>query len=79
MTRVRPTGIPAAACSAAALSVASHGAFTVNTSTIAGAAGASGSITLDHNGPYGGLSGKAVAVEPATGFTFDTTMVPKFN
>lgn len=26
-----------------------------------------------------GLSGKAVALEPATGFTFDTTMVPKFK
>lgn len=32
----------------------------------------SGSITVAHNGPYGSLNCKAVAVEPATGFTFDT-------
>jgi hypothetical protein len=50
------------------------GAFVVNTSTIAGLAGQSGSITIDHDGRYGSLSGKAVAVEPATGFTFDTAM-----
>lgn len=40
--------------------------------------GASGSITLSHNAPYGSLNGKIVAVEPGTGFTFDTIMVPRF-
>jgi hypothetical protein len=49
----------------------------VNTSSLAGIAGQSGSITVDHTGSYGSLSGKAVAVEPATGFTFDTAMVAK--
>jgi hypothetical protein len=55
------------------------GAFVVNTSTIAGLAGQSGSITIDHDGRYGSLSGKAVALEPATGFTFDTAMTAKLH
>jgi hypothetical protein len=36
----------------------------------------SGTILVSHTGHYGALSGKAVALEPSTGFTFDTTMVP---
>lgn len=38
----------------------------------------SGTITVDHTGRYGELTGKAVALEPATGFSFDTPLVPKF-
>jgi hypothetical protein len=49
----------------------------VNTSTLAFASGTSGSIRVTNDGVYGDLSGKAVAVEPATGFTFDTTMVAR--
>ena len=52
-------------------------AFVVNTSTVPGVAGESGTITLSHDGPYGTLAGKAVAVEPATGFTFDTPLLPR--
>jgi hypothetical protein len=37
----------------------------------------SGSITIMHEGGYGDLSGKAVSIEPATGFTFDTPLVPR--
>jgi hypothetical protein len=40
--------------------------------TAATVPGQSGSILISHNGHYGALSGKAVALEPATGFTFDT-------
>jgi hypothetical protein len=57
--------------------LAPKGTFVLNTSSIAG--GQSGSITIDHDGPYGALSGKGVAVEPATGFTFDTSMTPKLH
>jgi hypothetical protein len=39
--------------------------------------GHSGSIRIAHGCGYGGLSGKAVALEPATGFTFDTPLVPR--
>ena len=34
-----------------------------------------GSITVTHDGPYAGLTGKAVALEPVTGFSFDTPML----
>jgi plastocyanin len=46
-------------------------------STINGGAlvGTSGSVTISHTGRYGDLSGKVVAVEPATGFSFDTASV----
>jgi hypothetical protein len=37
----------------------------------------SGSIRVAQGCGYGGLSGKAVSVEPSTGFTFDTEMVPR--
>jgi len=40
------------------------------------AQGRSGSVLIGHDGPYGALSGKAVSLEPATGFTFDTAMAP---
>ena len=39
----------------------------VNTATVAGAAGQTGSITVAHDAGYGGIAGKAVAVDPATG------------
>jgi hypothetical protein len=35
----------------------------------------SGSVRVAHTCGYGGLSGKAVSVEPATGLTFDTPML----
>lgn len=47
-----------------------------NTSELPFAAGAAGSMTITHTGRYGDLSGKAVALEPATGFTFETPLTP---
>jgi uncharacterized repeat protein (TIGR01451 family) len=58
-------------------SLPAHGAFVVNTSTVSGLSGQSGSVTVSHDAPYGALYGKAVALEPATGFTFDTPMLPR--
>jgi hypothetical protein len=46
--------------------------FVLDTS---GPAAGSGSITIANTGPYGALTGKTVAVEPATGFSFDTPLV----
>jgi hypothetical protein len=57
------------------LAVNAH--LVLNTSAVAGAAGTAGVITVSHNGRYGSLAGKAVALEPATGFSFDTPLVPK--
>jgi hypothetical protein len=36
-----------------------------------------GSMTITHDGGYGDLVGKAVAVDPATGFSFDTPLEPR--
>ena len=41
--------------------------------------GASGAITIANDGRYGDLTGKTVALEPATGFSFDSPMVPRVN
>jgi hypothetical protein len=56
--------------------IAAHGVLTLNTSGLAGAAGQSGALSIAHDGTYAALSGKAVALEPATGFTFDTAVAP---
>jgi len=46
----------------------------LNTATVAALQGQAGSMTVSHDGRYGALVGKAVAVEPATGFSFDTAL-----
>jgi hypothetical protein len=55
--------------------VEARGALVLNTSTLTGLAGASGSITVTHDGAYGALGGKAVALEPATGLSFDSPLL----
>jgi ELWxxDGT repeat protein len=37
----------------------------------------SGSVTVGHNGPYGGLVGKVVSIDPATGFSFESPLSAK--
>jgi hypothetical protein len=49
----------------------------LNTSTVV--PGVGGAITLANDGRYGDLAGKTVALEPATGFSFDSPMVPRVN
>jgi hypothetical protein len=41
------------------------------------APGASGTITVSHDARYGDLTGKAVALEPPTGFSFDSIGVSR--
>ena len=43
---------------------------------MAGVAGQGGTITVSHDGRYGDLAGKTVALEPSTGFSFDSPMLP---
>jgi hypothetical protein len=50
-------------------------ALVVDTSSLA--PGEAGAITVSSDAPYGALGGKAVALEPATGFTFDTPLAPR--
>jgi hypothetical protein len=45
--------------------------------TAAVAAGQGGAITVSHDGRYGDLAGKTVALEPSTGFSFDSPMTPR--
>ena len=52
-----------------------HQTFVLNTATAA--PGTGGAITITHDAGYGSLIGKAVALEPATGFSFDSPMVPR--
>ena len=52
--------------------VAAKGLAIVSTSAIGALAGQAGSLTIAHDGAYGSLNVKAVALEPATGFSFDT-------
>ena len=44
----------------------------LNTATVA--PGTGGSLTVVHDGPYDSLVGKTVALEPATGFSFDSVL-----
>src|SRR5262245_11974548 len=50
-----------------------------NTTGVPALVGQSGSVMIANNARYGDLAGKAVALEPATGFTFDTAMTPRAN
>jgi Zn-dependent metalloprotease len=49
----------------------------VNTASIPQANGQSGTIVVTHDGAYGSLAGKTVALEPSTGFSFDSPMQPR--
>jgi uncharacterized repeat protein (TIGR01451 family) len=60
-----------------AFTLAPKATLVLNTATVPGANGVSGAITLDHDGRYGDLAGKTVALEPATGFSFDSALVPR--
>ena len=57
--------------------LAARGTLVQNTTTLPALAGRSGSITVSNDGGYGDLTGKAVALEPATGFSFDSPLVPR--
>jgi hypothetical protein len=59
--------------------LAGKNTLVLNTSTVPGANGVGGAVTIAHNGRYGDLSGKTVALEPATGFSFDSPMLPRVH
>ena len=58
-------------------SLAPKATLVLNTATVPGVGGTSGAITIAHDGRYGDLSGKTVALEPATGFSFDSVLEPR--
>ena len=55
-------------------SLAPRATLVTLTAGIAALAGQSGSVTVAHDGPHGAVAGKAVALEPATGFSFDSPL-----
>jgi hypothetical protein len=57
--------------------VQAHGLTVIATWAVGALAGQSGSLTVTHDAPYGALVGKAVSLEPATGFSFDTPLSPR--
>jgi hypothetical protein len=59
----------------AAVEVPPLGLQVLPTASVPGLAGQSGAAEIAQMGGYGALTGKAVALEPATGFTFDTSIV----
>jgi hypothetical protein len=60
-----------------AFSLGPRAAFVLDTRTVPGVDGASGTMAISHDGSRGAVMGKAVAVEPATGFTFDTPVIER--
>ena len=57
-------------------SLPGRGLLSLNTATVPGVAGQGGAITIVHDGRYADLSGKAVSLDPAAGFSFDSTLAP---
>jgi len=55
--------------------LAARQTLVLNTTTATSASG--GSITIANDAPYAALAGKAVSLEPATGFAFDTPLLPR--
>jgi hypothetical protein len=43
------------------------------------APGVGGALSISHDGRYGDLAGKTVALEPSTGFSFDSPMLPRLH
>jgi hypothetical protein len=66
------TGGPATPPVQVPFQILENSGLVLNTATVA--PGVAGRITVTHNGRYGQLVGKATAVEPATGFSFDTPL-----
>jgi hypothetical protein len=60
-----------------AFTLNAHASLVLNSTTVPGVAGQGGSVTVVHGGRYGELVGKCVALEPATGFSFDAEMTPR--
>lgn len=59
-----------------AFTTPASGSFAFNTGTVPALGGQAGHAYVAHTGGYGSLAGKAVALDPATGFSFDTPMTP---
>jgi glycosyl hydrolase family 44/Calx-beta domain-containing protein len=59
-----------------AFALAPRETVVLNTASVPGVASQGGAMTVSHDGHYGDMTGKTVALEPATGFSFDSPMLP---
>jgi hypothetical protein len=57
-----------------AFTLTAKATLVLNTATVPGVGGQGGTMSVSHDGRYGDLTGKTVALEPATGFSFDSPM-----
>jgi hypothetical protein len=57
--------------------LASKNLMVLNTATVA--PGIGGAVTIANDGRYGDLSAKTVALEPSTGFSFDSPALPRIR
>jgi len=55
-------------------SLSPQAVLVLNTAGLPALQGKGGSLTLSHDGAYGAVAGKTVALEPATGFSFDSPL-----
>jgi hypothetical protein len=58
------------------LALAARATLVLNTASLPTLQGQGGSVTVAHDAPWGVLQGKTVALEPATGFSFDSPLEP---
>jgi len=63
--------------SAHGFDVPAHGTAVVNVANVL--PDFTGSVTVAHDGPYGGLVGKVVSTDPATGFSFESPLTSKLR
>jgi hypothetical protein len=54
-----------------------HALLLLPVASVGGTSGQGGSVTVTHDGGYGALAGKAVSLEPAAGYSFDSPMSPR--
>jgi choice-of-anchor B domain-containing protein len=72
-----PIGVPGLGAALFTLAPGANTAFNILDQTPGSIVGFSGAATVIHDGGYDELVGKAVAIEPGTGFTFDTPLLPR--
>jgi hypothetical protein len=69
--------VSGAALLSQAFTLVPRSTLVLNTSTLPVVEGQGGTVTLSHDAPFGVIAGKAVALEPATGFSFDSPLEPR--
>ena len=59
------------------LALETKATLVLDTMSVPGLSGIAGSITVSSDGTYGALGGKAVALDPSSGFSFDAPLTAR--